>query len=83
MSLLSCSNRMNVLSYSALTLELMVAILHASGRPRLALLVSSVGLLAVVGVAFETRTKRSSYGSALASAIGCFCDTEVFDARAI
>jgi hypothetical protein len=74
---------MNVLSYSALRLELMDAVLWALGRPRLAFLVSSVDRVAVSGIASEAGIARLCFRSVLTSVTSCFCATEVLEARAI
>lgn len=63
-------------------LEVMIIVLCASRRPRLAFLVYSVACMAGIGVTSEDRIGRSSFGSVFASAINCFYTTEVLEVRA-
>jgi hypothetical protein len=72
---------MSASSYLLVRLELLIVVLHASRRPRLAFLISSVGHMAMVGVASKTRIERSSFESVFASAISRFYATEVLEAR--
>lgn len=64
-------------------LELIVTILHALGRPRLAFLVSLVGQIAKVRTASEVRIRRSFFMGASMSVMGHCGATEVPAMRAV
>jgi hypothetical protein len=74
---------MSALSYLVVRLELMIAILHAFGRLRLAFLVSKVSHISRLEVALVVGIRRLSFRSASSSVSTCFCATEVLEARVV